>query len=155
MNFLKKTLIVTLMVFSSQSLANPHKEAAYQLIEAMELNQLMSETIDSMLQVQLQSQPQLKPFESTMREFFNTYMSGDSLKDSFAELYMSVYTEQELKELIAFLNTPTGKKSIKMTPILTAKGAAIGQQRVMENAHILERMIKEEAERLEVLKNNQ
>lgn len=153
MRYFKEGWVVLLVLFSTNTWANPHKDAAYDLIDAMNLNQLMSETIDSMLTVQMQAQPQLQPFEGTMKAFFGTYMSGDSLRDDFAQLYQSAYTEQELRELATFLKSPTGQKSLKLSPMLTAQGAAIGQQRVMENAHILERMIKEEAERIQAAKN--
>lgn len=153
MRYVKKGLVVLCVFLSANTWANSHKEAAYDLIDAMNLNQLMSETIDSMLAVQLQAQPQLQPFQGTMKEFFNTYMSGDSLRDDFALLYQSAYTEQELNELAAFLQSPTGQKSLKLSPMLTAQGAQIGQKRVMENAHILEQMIKEEAERIQAAKN--
>ncbi|ENP8343862.1 DUF2059 domain-containing protein [Vibrio harveyi] len=153
MKYINQTIAMFMVLLSVNSWANTHEDAAHELMDAMELNQLMSESIDSMLSMQLQTQPQLQPFESTMREFFSTYMSGESLRESFVELYMSAYTEQELRELAAFLNTPTGKKSIKVSPMLTAQGAAIGQQRVVENAHILERMIQEEAERIKHLQS--
>ncbi|MBY6198180.1 DUF2059 domain-containing protein [Vibrio hangzhouensis] len=151
MKCLNKAITLLVVFFSINSWASSHEDAAHELMDAMELNQLMSETIDSMLEMQLQTNPQLQPFESTIREFFAKYMSGESLRGSFVELYMSAYTENELREIAAFLKTPTGKKLTRLTPMLTAKGAAIGQKQVMENAHVLEKMIKEEADRIKQL----
>ncbi len=76
MKCLNQTITLLIVLFSVNSWAGSHEDAAHELMDAMELNQLMSETIDSMLTMQLQSNPQLQPFESTMREFFATYMSG-------------------------------------------------------------------------------
>ncbi len=54
---------------------------------------------------------------------------------------------------INFYKTATRQKLRKATPELTAKGAAIGQQRVKENMVELKKMIAEEAEKIEKLQN--
>ena len=58
---------------------------------------------------------------------------------------------KELKELTAFYETPTGKKTIEKMPQLMAQGAQIGAARVQENMAELQAMIKEESERLKHL----
>ncbi|MGF1769533.1 DUF2059 domain-containing protein [Enterovibrio makurazakiensis] len=153
MRNLKNWLAVVILLFSTSVWANSHEKTANELLDVMEINKILSESINATLELQMKSQPKMKPFEGTMRAFFSEYMSGESLRDSFTELYMNTYTEEEMKELIAFFKTPTGKKSIQMTAQLTAKGAEIGQKRVMENAHVLQRMIKEEAERIKLTQN--
>ncbi len=133
--------------------SDSHKKAASDLLEAMHFNELLSQTVDSMLQLQLQQNPQLRPFKGTIKKFFNKYMSGDSLQDDFVRLYTETFSEQELIEVLHFYKTPTGQKLLKATPELTSRGAAIGQKRVKENMSELKEMIAKEAEQIEKLQN--
>ncbi|MGF1736845.1 DUF2059 domain-containing protein [Photobacterium satsumensis] len=151
----KSIVILSLGLISGSALADGHKNSALLLIETMNLDSLMSESVDQLLAMQLQTQPQLQPFEHTIREFFNTYMSGESLRDDFVQLYMDAYTQDELEEMIAFLQTPTGQKSLKLSPLLMRKGVEIGQKRMMESAYMLDIMIEEEAKNIRALQEQQ
>ena len=59
--------------------------------------------------------------------------------------------EKELNELKTFYSTPTGKKTLKETPVMMSKGAKIGEQRIQENISELQLMIQEEAKRIQAL----
>ncbi len=146
--------IVTLTTFSaSYASSDSHEKAASDLLDVMHLNELLSQTMDSMLQLQLKQNPQLKPFSDTIKQFLNKYMSGDSLRDDVVKLYTETFTEQELIKITDFYKTPTGQKALEVTPELSAKIAAIGQKRVGENMPELKKMIAEEAERIKKLQN--
>src|SRR5829696_7483043 len=41
----------------------------------------------------------------------------EQLMPRMIEIYVEAYTEQELRELIAFYQTPPGKKSLEKTPL--------------------------------------
>ena len=90
-----------------------------------------------------------------MMKFFQKHMSWESLEFEFIYIYSQAFTAQELKELTAFYETPTGKKTIEKMPQLMAQGAQIGAARVQENMQELQAMIKEEAERLKQLSEQQ
>ncbi|TLX63053.1 hypothetical protein DN820_13630 [Stutzerimonas nosocomialis] len=49
------------------------------------------------------------------------------LKPEIVELYTSTFTEQELKELIAFYESPIGKKMMARLPELNARSAQLTQ----------------------------
>ncbi len=97
----------------------------------------MQATLDAVIDAQLKGQmaqmPQLSAVEGVMRDFFNKYMSYEAMRDDYVELYASVYTEKELKDLIKFYRTPLGKKVVATTPELTAKGTELGQRIVAEH----------------------
>lgn len=131
--------------------SDSHKEAADQLLNTMNINELLSQTIDAMLQLELSNNPSLIPFESTMKIFFDKHMSGESLRDEYIELYINTFTESEIIEINNFYKTETGQKALRTAPQLTADGAAIGQQRVEENIQELEKMIKEESLKIQKL----
>jgi hypothetical protein len=80
-----------------------------------------------------------------MKSFLGKYMSWPSLKDDMVKIYMTEFTEPELKELTAFYNTPLGKKTVQKMPALMAKGAEMGQKRVQEHLPELQAAIQAKA----------
>lgn len=56
----------------------------------------------------------------------------DPLYSKMAELYMAEFTQDEIKELVAFYNTDLGKKLATKQLGLTQKGMAFGQSWGME-----------------------
>ena len=132
---------------------NTHHSAAHELLLCMNIDETMMQTVDGMLELELQSNPQLIIYKDTMREFFTKHMTGQAMRDAFARMYMDTFTEKEIRDLIEFYSTETGKKAIKTLPELTQKGAIWGQETVMNNIEELQLMIQEEAERLQKLKD--
>jgi len=149
------SLLFACLLFSSLAVADEesHKAAALSLLETMQMDELLLQSIEAMLQLEIQNNPSLAPFAGTMRKFYSTYMSGDSLREEFARMYSEAFTEQELNEINAFYLTPTGQKAISETPTLMSKGAQIGQQRVLANISELQFMIQEEANRISELQS--
>lgn len=56
----------------------------------------------------------------------------DGLYDKLADLYMTEFTQSEIKELVAFYNTDLGKKLAEKQLSLTQKGMMLGQSWGME-----------------------
>ena len=99
----------------------------------MEMDKMMAQSVDQMLQMQMKQNPAVAPYERQMREFLNKYMSWASMKDDMVGIYVSEFTEQELKELIAFYQTPVGKKTVAKMPLLMVKGAELSQKRMQDH----------------------
>lgn len=122
-----------------------HRQAAEQLLGMMNMDKLLSDSLDQMLQMQIKQNPAIAPYEPQMRAFFNKYMSWASLKEDMVKIYMDEFSEEELKELLAFYQTPIGRKTIQKMPSLLAKGAELGQQRVQQHLPELQQAIQESA----------
>lgn len=122
-----------------------HRQAAEQLLGMMNMDKLLSDSLDQMLQMQIKQNPAIAPYEPQMRAFFNKYMSWASLKEDMVKIYMDEFSEEELKELLAFYQTPVGRKTIQKMPSLLAKGAELGQQRVQQHLPELQQAIQESA----------
>ena len=156
MKLSKLIFLVTLLVCCGQSFADDaSKKEAEILLTTLELDKAFEQTTIKMLDVQLKQNPKLAPFKQVMLRFFNKYMSYDSLKPEMVEIYSEAFTASELKEIVAFYKTPTGKKSIKKMPELMAKGGQIGAQRVQDNIQELQEMIRIESERLQKRQDNE
>lgn len=50
------------------------------------------------------------------------------LMGKMADLYMTEFSQEEVKSLLAFYATPIGKKLAERTPILSEKGQVIGKE---------------------------
>lgn len=122
-----------------------HRQAAEALLDLMDMDKLMSESIDQMLEMQVKQNPAIGPFKEEMKKFLSKYMSWASMKEDMVKIYTAEFTEQELKELLAFYQTPLGKKTVAKMPKLMAKGAELGQQRVQEHLPELQKAIQEQA----------
>jgi uncharacterized protein len=122
-----------------------HRQAAENLLGLMNMDKLLTDSLDQMLQMQMKQNPAIAAYEPQMRAFFAKYMSWASLKEDMVKIYMAEFSEQELKELLAFYQTPVGKKTIQKMPSLLAKGAELGQQRVQQHLPELQQAIQEVA----------
>ena len=144
------------LLFSALALSSPvtaradqasHRKAAESLLNLMEMDKLISESVDQMLAVQIQQNPTIAPFQTQMKAFLNKYMSWASLKDDLIGIYVTEFSESELNELNKFYQTPLGKKAVQKMPGMMAKGAEIGQKRVQEHLPELQATIASEAEK--------
>jgi hypothetical protein len=110
-----------------------HRKAVDSLFALMDMENLLNQSIDQMLAMQVQQNPAIAPFQTQMKAFLSKYMSWASMKEDMAKLYMAEFSESELNELTKFYQTPLGIKTIQKMPALMAKGAEIGQKRVQEH----------------------
>ena len=139
--------IMTFLTTSVRADDQAKTRATYELFKAMDLANTFGLTITKMLDVQIKQNPKLVPLRKVMTKFFDKYMGWETMKDDMARIYSTKFTLAEINELIAFYKTPIGKKMAKLVPELTAEGAALGQQRVQANLHVLRQMIKAEVEK--------
>ncbi len=148
MKYLSLTILIALMCMTAcqAQTEDSHTAAVNELLSIMDMEAMLSETINASLDMQIQQNPALAQYREVMLEFFDKYMSWETLKDDFIKIYKAEFTEKEIRDLIAFYKTDTGKKAMQKIPVLFQKGAAVGQKRVQDNIHILERMIRDYAE---------
>lgn len=136
-------IAATPVAFSTPARADDasHLKAAQDLLASTDMNAMLQQSLDRILAVQIQAMPQLAPYKDTLRAFLTKYMSWDAMKDDITKLYVDNFTEEELKDITAFYQTPTGKKALAVMPELMSKGAQLGQQRVQQHMPELQQMI--------------
>lgn len=122
-----------------------HRAAAETLLNLMDMEKLMGQSVDQMLQMQVQQNPAIAPYQTQIKAFLGKYMSWPSMKSDLVKIYMSEFTEPELKELTAFYQTPLGRKTLQKMPALLQKGAEMSQKRVQEHLPELQAAIQAEA----------
>jgi hypothetical protein len=137
------SLVMLALTTQAQTANLAAKAAAKELLETIDMEAQFEVMLDNMLQTQLEQNPQMVQFEDIFKDFFAKYFTYSALEDKLAELYAESFTAEELKDLIAFYQTPTGKKSISVMPELMMKGMAVGQQIVQEHMPELQQKIIE------------
>ena len=134
--------LLLLSIFSINANEKRNTAAVYELFTTMDMAKTYKQTIEKMLEMQVKQNPSIEPLKDTMLEFFDKYMGWKSMKEDMAKIYMNNFTDNELKQLIAFYKTPIGKKAAILVPTLASEGAATSQQRVQKNMPELQRMMQ-------------
>ena len=144
---------LVLLVFSAAAQAQEpsasHLAAAEALLVAAQTEAVMDQAIDSMLENQVEMNPELEAFDDIMRAFAREHLSWAAVRDELVRVYAQAFTEAELREITAFYRTETGRKAVLLTPRLMAQGMEIGQRAFLANRHKLEARIEERARKLD------
>ena len=125
-----------------------HRQAVEELFEVLGMERAHKAGMEQMLAVQIQQNPQIGLFGDVHRRFFEKHMSWESLREEFIGVFMEEFSERELRELIAFYRTPTGQNTVTKLPVLMSEGSRLQARLLREKMSELERMIREEEERL-------
>ncbi len=136
--------------FATMTLADKASEsAAEKLLDSMNMEYTLAQSIEQMLNLQLQQNPAMAPYKEVLSTFLKKHMSYESLKPDMVRLYAEEFSAAELNEITAFYKTDVGKKTIEKMPSLMAAGGQIGAQRVQANMPELQSMIQAESEKLQ------
>ena len=120
-----------------------HRAAAQRLLEVTRAREFMEENAETMIDTQLRQAPQLAPFADTMREFYAELMSWDVLEPEYMRVYLDVFTEAELRDQIAFYETPAGQNMVEKMPALMLRTAELTSRRMQEAMpRLMERMME-------------
>ncbi len=128
--------------------------AAFNLLEVMGLESQTKEMIDRMVSLEVQNNPGLVPFKKVMLEFYNEYMGYENMRYETAEIYASMFTTQEMNQMIDFYKTEVGQKIIEKTPEITQRSVEAGMNAVQDNIYKLQDMIKTEALKIQQLQES-
>lgn len=147
-------LISSLFFGNSASADDAAKAEAGKLLDAINMDASLNQTINIMLDAELKQNPNIVPYKNVMLEFISKYMSYEALKPRLVELYSTEFSASELRQLRMFYSTPVGQKYIARLPTLISKGAELGGKSVQDHLPELEQMIENEMERLKNVKND-
>ena len=100
------------------------EKAILQLLELTDSKAQIEQVFDLLI-------PQMKPLVPSVSdeiwEMFKNNMKLDDLIKDFIPLYDKYYTLEEIKEMIAFYESPLGRKMIRLNPQWTVESMALGQ----------------------------
>jgi hypothetical protein len=127
------------------------------LLLLMKQDQLVNQMFDQMKPVLAQQFQQMNLTEKQSAmvnkyydqvfEVMKAEMSWEKIKDDFIQIYMAVFTEEEIQELIVFYQSPIGRKLVEKQPLLLQQSMALSQKYIQnilpKIQEITQEMIKE------------
>jgi hypothetical protein len=132
MNRLLLLLLATSALVSGAQ-TDQHRALAEELTALFHMEDVMEQSIADMLALQIEAQPALKPYEADLSAFLQKHMGWSTLKDDMIGLYAESFSQQELREMIAFYKTETGQKAIRLVPELMNQLSQVSTARVQEH----------------------
>ena len=127
----------------AQEASEGEQQVARELLETMNTQQTFEASMDAMLDMQMEQNPAAAQLEPIMREFFAEHLAWDQIEPDYVALYTDLYTEDELKELIAFYQTDVGRKVVEVMPEMAVRSQQIAQGHIQEHASELQQKIME------------
>jgi hypothetical protein len=118
------------------------RKAAEELLQTIQAEKTLQNTVDQMLNMQLSQRPEMKAVEPEMRAFMGKYMSWASLKGDMVNLYASEFSEKELKDLSKFYKTPLGQKLLSKQGVLSQASLELGQRNLQAHLPELQQTIQ-------------
>lgn len=125
------------------------------LLEITEAGQMHQATVQEMTQMISQSTrqtlPRLPPakqekFRQAMAQLdtiVREEMNWEKIKPQYVRIYAETFTRQEIDDLTAFYQTPSGKAFISKQPELTRKTSALSQEKMNVMMNRLARVMQE------------
>ena len=85
------------------------------LYKALGGDKLTLQTLQAILSIAGRD-PKVAPYEGIIRAWLDTSMSSSHFEDDMSRYYSTTFTDKELKDILAFLKTPTGQKLVTQMP---------------------------------------
>ena len=123
--------------------------AAEQLLTLMNTEQVMRVAITAEFDRQLKAQPLMAPFMDIMRDWANRTFTMKEMGSRLVGVYAEFFSESELRQLIAFYQSPVGRRLATVSPELTRRGAEIGAAVAEAHTAELEALIAKRAAEIE------
>jgi len=64
---------------------------------------------------------------ATIAKWYDTEINFDDIRPKIVEIYVKDFTEDDLKQILAFYESPIGQKTIKTMPSVMREGALVAQ----------------------------
>lgn len=141
---MKKLLAVSLMTLCMSTQA---AEPVYELMDLVGSKDQMEQMSSQMVTMITSANPALAPHQDEIAAWTNKYFTWDAMKEDMAVIYRKYFTDDEIKKLIEFYQTPVGKKAIEVMPQLFQEGSQVGMKIAQEHqAELQEILEKSQAE---------
>lgn len=83
----------------------------------------------------------LESYQAKANAALDKAIGWDKLKPEMVKLYTSSFTEQELKDLVKFYQSPLGQKIVQKMPQVTEQSAELTQTHLQEAAPVVNKLL--------------
>ena len=136
-----------------------HRAAVEELLAVSQADQMlepMYQQLDSMLEQQFAKLAESKKDERILKKYrkrlvglLRKEMKWEMMEADIVDLYVKVYTENEVKEITRFYRSPIGQKLIAKMPQVMNEAMAISQKNFQHLMPKIQRISREMAEALD------
>ncbi|MEM7377463.1 MAG: DUF2059 domain-containing protein [Pseudomonadota bacterium] len=141
-------LVLVLLVAPAHAADGDKTALIERMFTVMGLDRQMNGGFEAMLPVVENMAAQLElnatekeELKDIYRAWFREDFDRDAIADRMVGLYADVFSEQELRDVITFYESPTGQKFLDVSPALMQEAAQIGMQEGMaKQDRLLERL---------------
>jgi hypothetical protein len=119
--------------------------AAEQLLVLMNTERVMRMAITASFDAQVKAQPLMAPFMDIMREWSDRVITMKEMGPQLARVYAEFFSEAELRQIIAFYQSPVGRRLAAVLPELTRRASEIGAAVAEKHSSELEEAIAKRA----------
>ncbi len=91
------------------------EQAGRDLYKVLGGDELVKKTVESLVSIAGRD-PSVAPYEGIVRAWLGGSFASSHFGEDMSAYYSRTFTEKELKELTAFLRTPTGQKFVAQLP---------------------------------------
>ncbi|MEB0042840.1 MULTISPECIES: DUF2059 domain-containing protein [unclassified Pseudomonas] len=95
----------------------------------------------------------LETYQAKANAALDQSIGWDKLKPDMVKLYTANFTEQELKDLVAFYQSPLGKKVLAKMPELTQQSAQLTQGKLEAAVPVVNKLLADMTNQLDPSKN--
>ena len=154
-------ILLTALLFSSTAVASPdsHRQAAEDMLKISRVDKMiepMMENVMSVMQQQMAQidipedrKPIIEKYNEKIVKTLREEMKWEKMKDEFIELYLRVYTEEEIRGLIEFYTSPLGQKMLDKMPELMQASLQISQGLLQQTLPKIQQLSQEMAMELQ------
>lgn len=94
-------------------------------------------------------QPVLESYQAKANAALDNAIGWNKLKPKMVDLYTQTFTEQELKDLVKFYESPLGKKVLREMPKVTQQSAQLTQQSLEPAVPVVNKLLDDMTKELD------
>lgn len=97
------------------------------LVDLLDLPGVAAAGVRLAMDQQMQMQPELAPYRDVLEEWAVNLFRGTDAADAFARLYAESFTEGELRHLVTFFESASGRRLAAEQASIAARAGELGQ----------------------------
>lgn len=147
--FVVAALLLALPLTAGAAGRSSHEQAVRELFQVMGLERSAVAGATTMIDAQVQANPAIEPYRDVMVEWATRYLTWEAMVPAMTAIYQETFSEPEIREMIAFYRTTTGKKVLETLPDVMQRSADVGVALAQQHQGDLEKMVAKRRRELE------
>ena len=118
-----------------------HRQAVGDLFGELGMGAVMEETVATLAGQLMLAVEEDSGYHDAVDAFIKKYVGWDALRTDVENIYMLHFSEEEIRELIAFYQSPAGKKFVALSPAIAQELSALVHRQLTDNQDDLIQMM--------------